>query len=179
MYNKIIGFESLPILARPFWFVDKYSGKGFYKKLDFNKSVCLKYHNHQQKLFALSKFTHNFKETDILEYNTNITSNLDIVFTSYDNNKENKIKIEEKCEFDNYEKTNDLHINYKIKIFKFTKSNYNILSLDLDEKVGFSINNKEKEIFNNYWYLLSNEKRETLNEIKKILNENIKEALIL
>ena len=87
------------------------------------------------------------------------------------------IQIQEKCMFLHHHNTNNIYVNYSIECFDIKHDNNDTIMLQLVDNTNFyqKLNfekNKNNELINNFWLLLSNSTQQTLYTLKDIIDEN-------
>jgi len=151
----LTNFGKLPILAKFFWSIPKYTcnhnNENFYKK-----NLSLEDKNLSIKCIFLKKYI----LTDKFESNKNIFSSLQINSNNY--------LIEENCNYFQNNKNNYLDIEY---LFRHWEPENNKLMLKDRLELSFNLKNN-KEIQGDFHSALLPKTQEILNGLKKVIEEN-------
>ena len=146
-------FSSLPILAKSFWNIARYSDDYPYKKDFYNKKLSLV--TNDISFYCI--FSKQYYLTDKFENNKNINSNLMIISKNY--------RIKEFCNYSYYDRSKYLDLEYSLK----TASS----ELNLKDRVNLSYKIIDKlEINNNFYSSLLPKTQELLTDVKQIIEEN-------
>ena len=146
-------FGLLPILAKSFWNIARYSSEYPYKNDFYNKRLSLV----TKDISFYCIFSKRYCLTDKFESNKNINSNLMIMSKNY--------RIKEFCNYSYYDKSKYLDLEYSLKTVS--------PELNLKDKVNLSYNLIEKlDISNNFYSSLLPKTQELLTDVKQIIEEN-------
>ena len=149
----LTNFGLLPILAKSFWNIARYSSEYPYKNDFYNKRLSLV----TKDISFYCIFSKRYCLTDKFESNKNINSNLMIMSKNY--------RIKEFCNYSYYDRSKYLDLEYSLK----TVSS----ELNLKDKVNLSYNLIEKlDISNNFYSSLLPKTQELLTDVKQIIDEN-------
>ena len=149
----LTNFGLLPILAKSFWNIARYSSEYPYKNDFYNKRLSLV----TKDISFYCIFSKRYCLTDKFESNKNINSNLMIMSKNY--------RIKEFCNYSYYDRSKYLDLEYSLK----TVSS----ELNLKDKVNLSYNLIEKlDISNNFYSSLLPKTQELLTDVKQFIEEN-------
>ena len=149
----LANFGLLPILAKSFWNIARYSSEYPYKNDFYNKRLSLV----TKDISFYCIFSKRYCLTDKFESNKNINSNLMIMSKNY--------RIKEFCNYSYYDKSKYLDLEYSLKTVS--------PELNLKDKVNLSYNLIEKlDISNNFYSSLLPKTQELLTDVKQIIEEN-------
>ena len=146
-------FGLLPILAKSFWNIARYSCDYPYKKDFYNIKLSLV----TKDISFYCIFSKKYCLTDKFESNKNINSNLIIMSKNY--------KIKEFCNYSYYDRSKYLDLEYLLKIV--------IPEINLKDKVNLHYELIDKvKISNNFHSSLLPKTQELLINVKQIIEEN-------
>ena len=149
----LANFGLLPILAKSFWNIARYSSEYPYKNDFYNKRLSLV----TKDISFYCIFSKRYCLTDKFESNKNINSNLMIMSKNY--------RIKEFCNYSYYDINKYLDLEYSLKIV--------IPEINLKDKVNIHYNLIEKlDISNNFYSSLLPKTQELLTDVKQIIEEN-------
>jgi hypothetical protein len=149
----LTNFGLLPILAKSFWNIARYSSEYPYKNDFYNKRLSLV----TKDISFYCIFSKRYCLTDKFDSNKNINSNLMIMSKNY--------RIKEFCNYSYYDRSKYLDLEYSIRTVS--------PELNLKDKVNLSYNLIEKlDIGNNFYSSLLPKTQELLIDVKQIIEEN-------
>jgi len=149
----LANFGLLPILAKSFWNIARYSSEYPYKNDFYNKRLSLV----TKDISFYCIFSKKYYLTDKFESNKNINSNLMIISKNY--------RIKEFCNYSYYDRSKYLDLEYSLKTIS--------PELNLKDKVNLSYELIDKlEISNNFYSSLLPKTQELLIDVKQIIEEN-------
>ena len=147
----LANFGLLPILAKSFWNIARYSSEYPYKNDFYNKRLSLV----TKDISFYCIFSKRYCLTDKFDSNKNINSNLMIMSKNY--------RIKEFCNYSYYNKSKYLDLEYSLKT----------VGSDLKDKVNLNYELIEKlDISNNFYSSLLPKTQELLIDVKQIIEEN-------
>jgi hypothetical protein len=149
----LANFGLLPILAKSFWNIARYSSEYPYKNDFYNKRLSLV----TKDISFYCIFSKKYCLTDKFESNKNINSNLIIMSKNY--------RIKEFCNYSYYDRSKYLDLEYSLKTIS--------PELNLKDKVNLSYELIDKlEISNNFYSSLLPKTQELLIDVNQIIEEN-------
>jgi len=143
----LLGFSELPILAKTFRNIKKFTNCYPGNEIK-NKIITLNLNN----LYGICSFSHKYEKQDNFVGNTFLKSHLLLTY--------NSTTFEEKCDYCNFEYSNNIFIKYS-----FEKESFDKLELQF-----YLINNNE--ISNNFHSCLPPKTQDLFYQINNIIQEN-------